>query len=206
MRIVAFIAAGLMVAMMLACGGAGSSTPTEDRSAIGSGFNRGENDLEGHTDSTPQEPIIDVAEKALKKYLKGKVEVSGTPTVKIIESEGSWAVSGRYESPIDKRHDFTSIVCLNSHGEYEAGCLMLDDDMVMDKVDKIVKSKSKRKPEPPATRTWTSTIGQFSVEASFMGHAGDKIKLRKTDGTIITVDAAKLSDSDRQWINDRSPK
>ena len=198
MRIVACIAVGLLAAMMMACGGAGS--PSSDKAAVGRGFNRGENDLEGRTDSTPQEPIIETAEKALKKYLKGKVEVSGTPTVKILESGKSWIVIGRYDSPVDKRHDFQSIIRLDPQGKYEAGNLMLDDDVVMDKI--LSKAAPKRVVEPAPVRTWTS--GKHTVEASFVSKAGDKVKLKKQDGNVITVDAAKLSEDDLQWIKDRA--
>lgn len=202
MRVVGWIAAGLLVAMMIACGGAGSPTaPVEDKAAVGRGFNRGENDLEGRSDPTPQEPIIEAAEKALKKYLKGKVQISGTPTVKILEAEKSWIVIGKYDSSVDKRHDFQSIIRLDSAGKYEAGNLMLDDDVVMDKI--LSKAAPKPKPEPTPIRTWTDAAGKHKTEAKYGGMVAGKVNLIKRDGSKVQLPLEKLSEEDQEWIKNR---
>ncbi len=205
-RTLACLAVGAMVSVLIACGGAGNPSPTDDMATIGRGYNRGENDLEGRPDSTPREPIIQAAEVVLKKYLKGHVQVSGTPTVKILESEKSWVVSGQYDSSIDARNDFTSIVERVSKTKYEAGFLMLDDDIVLDKIRSrpTITRTPRPKPEPAPVRTWTSTSGKFSIEAAFVSKAGDKVKLKKADGTIITVEAEKLSEDDQEWIKNRA--
>lgn len=59
------------------------------------------------------------------------------------------------------------------------------------------------RPEPPAPelRDWTSADGRFSVPASFGGMAGGHVKLKKADGTEITVPLDSLSESDREWID-----
>jgi SLA1 homology domain 1, SHD1 len=56
----------------------------------------------------------------------------------------------------------------------------------------------------PATRNWTSADGKFSTEAGFQGTAAGKVKLQKTDGSVITVDIEKLSEADQKWINQRA--
>lgn len=52
-------------------------------------------------------------------------------------------------------------------------------------------------------RTWTDTTGGFSVEAEFAGAGFGKVKLRKRDGSQISVRLDRLSEADRQWIADR---
>jgi hypothetical protein len=51
-------------------------------------------------------------------------------------------------------------------------------------------------------RTWTSAGGNFSVDAELVSFANGKLKLRKTDGSEITVDLEKLSDGDKAWVEE----
>jgi len=50
-------------------------------------------------------------------------------------------------------------------------------------------------------RTWSSAAGAFQVEAAFVSSGAGKVKLRKADGEIITVDLNKLSDTDRAYVH-----
>lgn len=52
-------------------------------------------------------------------------------------------------------------------------------------------------------RTWTDSSGKFTVEAQFMGAAFGNVKLRRRDGTTITVPLDKLSEADQEWIKGR---
>lgn len=52
-------------------------------------------------------------------------------------------------------------------------------------------------------RIWTSSDGMFSVEAEFVSLTAGMVKLKKVDGSIITVALEKLSRSDREWIDRR---
>jgi SLA1 homology domain 1, SHD1 len=148
--------------------------------------------------------------------------------VRILEAGKSWVVSGKYQSPVDNRRDYTSII-IRKDGQFAAGNLLLDDNVVMDKIlsngsvavaEQPAKSVTPEPtmpeptmPEPtipePAkvpestTRTWTSADGKFTVEAEFGGAIGSKVTLRKADGSVITLDADKLSDADREWIGKR---
>jgi hypothetical protein len=56
----------------------------------------------------------------------------------------------------------------------------------------------------PKLRIWTSIDGKFSVEAEFVSEEGGKVKLRKTDGTVIEVESEKLSKKDRDWIREHA--
>lgn len=53
------------------------------------------------------------------------------------------------------------------------------------------------------TRTWASAEGGFKVEAEFVSAASNLVKLRKMDGTTITVAIDKLSNEDKEWIEAR---
>ncbi len=60
-------------------------------------------------------------------------------------------------------------------------------------------------PNPASTaRTWTSADGKFTTEAEFAGSMAGKVKLRKADGTTVTLEADKLSEADREWIKKRA--
>ena len=50
------------------------------------------------------------------------------------------------------------------------------------------------------TRTWKDDSGLFSIEALLEQIDGDSVKLKKTDGTSITLPVSKLSEADRQYI------
>jgi hypothetical protein len=52
------------------------------------------------------------------------------------------------------------------------------------------------------TRTWASADGKFATEAEFLYMGGDKVKLRKPDGSEISVPLERLSETDRRWIQE----
>ena len=47
------------------------------------------------------------------------------------------------------------------------------------------------------------TGGEYRVDAEFVSMAAGKVKLKKADGTILTLPMAKLSNEDREWIRKR---
>src|SRR5207247_431405 len=47
-------------------------------------------------------------------------------------------------------------------------------------------------------RTWTDATGKFSVTGEFAGLEDDKLTIRKTDGSKITIATTILSDKDRE--------
>ncbi|MDR0328084.1 MAG: hypothetical protein LBI05_07310 [Planctomycetaceae bacterium] len=55
-------------------------------------------------------------------------------------------------------------------------------------------------------RTWTDDTGLFRVEASLSQIDGNAVKLKKTDGTILTLPIAKLSEADKRYIADLAVK
>ena len=73
-------------------------------------------------------------------------------------------------------------------------------------------------PTPPATtptaaagpyRTWTDNTGTFTIEAKYVGDEGQSVRLvRKTDGKEVKVPLARLSEADRQFVEQarRAPK
>lgn len=61
-----------------------------------------------------------------------------------------------------------------------------------------------REPKPDLTRDWKDASGKFTVRAEFGGLARGRVKLLKPDGTGLTVDLAKLSKADRDWIRSKN--
>jgi hypothetical protein len=55
-------------------------------------------------------------------------------------------------------------------------------------------------PEEEVFREFSDATGKFRVSAVFLGLVNGKVKLKKTDGTVIEVPLDKLSDGDVAWI------
>ena len=53
-------------------------------------------------------------------------------------------------------------------------------------------------------RTWTDLSGRFTVQAKFDGLDDGKVRLRKADGTVVTVPAERLSEVDQEWLRRES--
>ncbi len=49
-------------------------------------------------------------------------------------------------------------------------------------------------------RTWSDTKGQFKIDAELVSYKGTQVRLRKSDGTELTVDTAKLSEPDLAYL------
>ena len=65
-------------------------------------------------------------------------------------------------------------------------------------------TKPSPKPKTPVLRDWT--IGTTTIHAEFRGVIAGKVRLRRDDSQIVTVQADELSDADREWIRQRSQK
>jgi hypothetical protein len=54
--------------------------------------------------------------------------------------------------------------------------------------------------EAMPTRKWTDASGAFDVEAQFAGVEDGKVKLKKADGTIVSVALERLSKKDQEFV------
>ena len=54
--------------------------------------------------------------------------------------------------------------------------------------------------QPTWARKWTDNTGKFSVEAELVEVKDDKVVLKRTSGSVITVPVARLSETDRQYL------
>jgi len=59
-------------------------------------------------------------------------------------------------------------------------------------------------PPPPTYRTWRDASGQFEIEAQFLGLEDQTVRLQRKDGEVIGVPLGKLSEGDRQFIQQQS--
>jgi len=53
-------------------------------------------------------------------------------------------------------------------------------------------------------RIWTDASGQHHIEAAFTGMAAGLVRLRKADGTVISIPLEKLSGADHEWLRRQS--
>ena len=53
-----------------------------------------------------------------------------------------------------------------------------------------------------AMRTWSDRSGKHRIKARFLGMENGKAKLEQPDGTVLRIPPAKLSDKDRNFINE----
>ncbi len=49
-------------------------------------------------------------------------------------------------------------------------------------------------------RAWTDATGRFSIQASFVDAQDAQVRLRKADGTTISIPLDRLSEADRQFV------
>jgi hypothetical protein len=57
-------------------------------------------------------------------------------------------------------------------------------------------------PVPKEYRTWIDTLDNSQIEAQFAGALGGNIRLRKKDGSVITIPKEQLSKEDQDWLGD----
>lgn len=55
----------------------------------------------------------------------------------------------------------------------------------------------------PASRTWVDDTGKHRIVAAFGGAWDGSVRLRKADGSIVTVPLDRLSENDQQWVRRR---
>ena len=53
-------------------------------------------------------------------------------------------------------------------------------------------------------RTWTDSTGKFTVEAAMAEFDGENVKLKKSDGRVVTMALDKLSRSDQRYVRTQS--
>lgn len=57
-----------------------------------------------------------------------------------------------------------------------------------------------KKPAAQQARNWTDATGQHRIRATLLGVEDDKVRLRKSDGSEITVPLERLSELDQKWV------
>ncbi len=55
----------------------------------------------------------------------------------------------------------------------------------------------------PAPRTWTSQTGS-TTQATFLDFSDGKVRLEKTDGTIVSIPIERLNDADQEYVRKRA--
>ena len=52
-------------------------------------------------------------------------------------------------------------------------------------------------------RTWTDSTGKYTVEAELLDVDNGKVRLKKNDGSVVTVPLVKMSAGDRAFLQQR---
>ncbi|MHC4452069.1 MAG: SHD1 domain-containing protein, partial [Planctomycetota bacterium] len=52
-------------------------------------------------------------------------------------------------------------------------------------------------------RTWTDSTGKYTVEAELVGVDNGKVRLKKSDGSVVAVPLVKMSAGDRAFLQQR---
>ena len=86
--------------------------------------------------------------------------------------------------------------------KYENTSLGREIAVVLSNAKKIGPSGSTTGFAKAEVRTWTSKGGSFSIDAKPISIAANKIKLETTNGKVIDVRIASLSQDDQDWIKD----
>jgi hypothetical protein len=69
-------------------------------------------------------------------------------------------------------------------------------------VEKTRKPAVKQERKEAITRTWTDSEGKHTIEATFGGMIGDKVRLKKTDGSSVDISLDRLSEEDQTWVKE----
>ncbi len=54
----------------------------------------------------------------------------------------------------------------------------------------------------PPSRTWSDSTGKYTTEAQFVEFKDGKVQLRKRDGTVVFLPVERLSQADKDYVND----
>lgn len=68
--------------------------------------------------------------------------------------------------------------------------------------DQFMKEFEQKKPRQEPARIWTDNTGKYHIKAAFMEVTGDKVRIRRENGRIITMPLERLSDKDKEWIRE----
>ena len=68
----------------------------------------------------------------------------------------------------------------------------------------ILEEEDKKAEPPPPLREWSDETGKFSIKATFSGVIGDQVRLRKEDGSTVSVSISKLRKADQDYIKTRA--
>ena len=74
----------------------------------------------------------------------------------------------------------------------------------LEAAEKRIADEAQRKKD--ATRTWTESETERTIDAQFVSYAGGKIKLRKSNGQEVVLPLERLSEEDQAWVHDWAKK
>lgn len=175
---------------------AGLSTPATDAPTVGQPTPADDSTVEAPSQPPPRK---------LKRYPikvalpRGMRRISAdTPLQPGIKVGCSWA-SRWYPVTVLALHDDGAVrIHWDDFGSAWDADLSREDLIIDERLSRTLGRKSRSPQASP--RKWLDQSGKFEVLARFVKANGDKVHLRKTDGSEIVVPVSKLSDEDRQLV------
>ena len=146
-------------------------------------------------------------DKALIWYESG---FTGDETIWIFCLHSSAVADLKEEARRSKIPGFFKITGKYKYMDVSGGSHTIDlvEDAQQEVINKKITAKQTaskaipKKQESPM-RKWTDASGVFNLDAEFLGLIDGKAKLKKSDGSTITIPLNKLSDDDQDWIRKR---
>jgi thiol-disulfide isomerase/thioredoxin len=81
-----------------------------------------------------------------------------------------------------------------------------DDEKAKKRESLKAKRDEERRANAPKLREWSDTTGKFHRNAKFRGTVGGVVKLELEDGSTVRVPLEKLSEADREYIQQRGQR
>jgi hypothetical protein len=165
--------------------------------------------------------VSQLSEAAVKQCLKWPLDASFGWFPSVVFNAGRTAaevkgtVAAKNSFGASLTHEY-SVLLIREREAWEVDVVAIGNSIVYTRSETQVptptKATSKQKPKRPVvkvkveveSRTWIDASGEYQIEAEFVSMTAGKVKLKKVDGTTITLPIDKLSEEDRKWIEKRS--
>ena len=106
-------------------------------------------------------------------------------------------LGSRYDKPFPSMEETAK----NPEANAEVGeAKQTDEATAADSAASSDASGSGEKEKLAVLRVWTDRTGRHQVQAKYLGLESGKVRLQKTDGTVISVPISTLSEADQRFI------
>ena len=156
-----------------------------------------------HKEADPDLIGLVVADTVIaKKMSESCKEVSNSTSSRLGGLDWELALNGlkRVSSSIDTKRELLRVnLGLKYDKSFPTQAETAEENEKLAKEKKADKSKTENK-ERSEMRIWTDSTGKFRIKAKCIGVEDGKVKLEKSDGTVLRVPTEKLSEADKRFL------